>query len=206
MDPAITRLDYPPRLHELKQPYEPGVRIGDKYRLESLLGEGGMGTVWLARNETLESPVALKLVRAGMQNEDNVERLLLEARVEAKLRHPNIVRVFDFARTELGDAFIVMEVLDGISLGALLKERGRLDAREAVRLALPVMRALCYAHSNGVVHRDLKPQNIFLDRGGLHKEQHSVLSDDQLPNRLAKNSALSRQTIPLRKRGQRADL
>jgi len=127
-----------------------------------------MGTVWLARNETLDSPVALKLIRPGMQSDETVDRLLTEARVEAKLRHPNIVRVFDYGKTALGDAFIVMEVLEGMSLANLLRQRGRLDAIEAVRLVLPVIGALCHAHEHGVVHRDLKPHNIFLDRGGLH--------------------------------------
>jgi serine/threonine-protein kinase len=168
MEPAATKLGRPHRIPAKGQPYECGALIVGKYRLEAQLGEGGMGTVWLARNETLDAPVALKLIRSGMQCEETVERLLLEARVEAKLRHPNIVRVFDFGQTELGDAFIVMEVLDGISLGALLDQRGHLDAIEAVQLVLPVIGALCHAHENGVMHRDLKPQNIFLDRGGLH--------------------------------------
>jgi serine/threonine-protein kinase len=148
--------------------YEPGFLVVGKYRLEAKLGEGGMGTVWLARNETLEAPVALKLIRSGMQREETVDRLLLEAQVEARLQHPNIVRVFDFGRTDFGDAFIVMELLDGISLSQLLEQRGRLGAVEAVRLLLPVIGALCHAHENGVVHRDLKPANILVDRGGLH--------------------------------------
>jgi serine/threonine protein kinase len=150
------------------QRYQAGTLILGKYRLEAQLGEGGMGTVWLARNETLDAPVALKLIRSGMQDEETVERLLLEARVQARLNHPNIVRVFDFDQTESGDPFIVMEVLDGISLGEMLRQRGHLGAIEAVQVVLPVTGALCHAHENGVVHRDLKPDNIFLERSGMH--------------------------------------
>src|SRR5689334_10240854 len=81
--------------------YEPGVVVDAKYQLQSQLGEGGMGTVWLARNVALDVPVALKLIRPDMRDEETAGRLLREARVEAKLRHPNIVRVFDFGQTEL---------------------------------------------------------------------------------------------------------
>lgn len=168
MKRPATKLGRPYRLPVLSDRYFSGALIAGKYRLEAQLGEGGMGTVWLARNETLDAPVALKLIRSDLRSEDGVERLLLEAQVEAKLKHPNIVRVFDFGQTGLGDAFIVMEVLDGISLDQLLEQRGRLRATEAVQLVLPVIGALCHAHENGVVHRDIKPQNIFLDRGGLH--------------------------------------
>jgi serine/threonine protein kinase len=168
MQLAATTPRHPRRLAALTPGYEPGTLIVGKYRLESQLGDGGMGTVWLARNETLDAPVALKLMRSGVQSQESAERLLLEARVEATLRHPNIVRAFDFGQTDLGDPFIVMEVLDGISFGDLLEQRGRLGATEAIQLVLPVIGALCHAHENGVVHRDLKPHNIFLDRVGTH--------------------------------------
>jgi serine/threonine protein kinase len=138
--------------------------LGGKYCLEAPLGEGGMGTVWFARNVTLDAPVALKLIRPEMRAAETTERLLREARVEAKLKHPNIVRVFDFGQTEVGDAFIVMELLEGQSLDELLEQRRQLSPAEAVELLLPVVGALRYAHKHGVVHRDIKPQNIFLDR------------------------------------------
>jgi len=146
--------------------YQPGVVVDGKYQLQSQLGEGGMGTVWLARNVALDVRVALKLIRPEMRGEETAERLLLEARVEAKLRHPNIVRAFDFGQTELGDDFIVMELLEGSSLAELVEQRGSLAPVEAVQLLLPVIDALCHAHGHGVVHRDIKPQNIFLDSAG----------------------------------------
>jgi serine/threonine protein kinase len=146
--------------------YAPGALVAGKYRLESRLGEGGMGTVWLAHNVILGAPVALKLIHPGIQREDTVERLLVEARIQALLNHPNIVRVFDFGRTEFGDAFIIMEVLRGATLGDFIDERGRLRAVEAVQIILPIVAALCHAHDHGVVHRDLKPDNIFVVRDG----------------------------------------
>ncbi len=193
---AATKLGCIHRLPPAGHPYGPGTLIVGKYRLESQLGEGGMGTVWLARNETLDAPVALKLIRSGMQNEETAERLLLEARVEAKLKHPNIVRVFDFGHTDLGDAFIVMEVLSGISLSELLKQRGRLGAVEAVQVVLPVVAALRHAHENGVVHRDIKPGNIFLDRGGLGQGTKLLdfgiakLADDEFHSHITQNGKL----------------
>jgi serine/threonine-protein kinase len=148
--------------------YLPGTIVADKYQLESVLGEGGMGTIWLAKNVVLDAPVALKLIRPEMKAEETFARLLVEARVEAKLRHPNIVRVHDFGRTEHGDAFIVMEVLYGIGLDVLLGERKRLSPTDAVQLLLPVIDALSHAHQKGVVHRDVKPGNIFVEGVGQH--------------------------------------
>jgi serine/threonine protein kinase len=147
--------------------YAAGAVIG-KYVLEAPLGEGGMGTVWRARNVLLGSSVALKLLQPQLRTQDAVDRLLREARIEATLRHPGIVRVFDFEQTEHGDFFIVMELLEGQTLAGLLEQRGKIEAAEAVRLLLPVVDALCAAHAGGVVHRDLKPANIVLARVGQH--------------------------------------
>jgi serine/threonine-protein kinase len=144
----------------------PGSLIGGKYRLESLLGEGGMGAVWHARNVRLDLPVALKLLHPEVRCEDTMTRLLTEARVEAKLCHASIVRVFDYGETERGDAYIVMELLEGSSLGDLLDEHGPLPAEAAVRLLLPIIHGLCAAHRAGIVHRDLKPENIFIAQAG----------------------------------------
>ncbi len=144
----------------------PGLLIAGKYRLEALLGTGGMGTVWVALNEALDLRVALKLIRPELVGEETVRRLLTEARIEAKLSHDGIVRVFDFGETDRGEAFIVMELLEGESLGDMLHHHQRLSAVTAVQLMLPVIDALCCAHAHGVVHRDLKPDNIFLARQG----------------------------------------
>ncbi|MDF3066526.1 MAG: uncharacterized protein K0R38_2127 [Polyangiaceae bacterium] len=142
-----------------------GIVIARKYRLESLLGEGGMGAVWRAFNLQLEVPVAIKLLRSDLAATDLGERLRVEARAAAKLVHPSIVRIFDIGESDSGEPFIVMELLSGESLSQLLL-RGALPAVNAVQLLLPIAEALSLAHSRGVVHRDLKPDNIFLSREG----------------------------------------
>lgn len=142
--------------------YHPGDLVADKYRLEELLGEGGMGTVWRAKNLALDADVAVKLVHAELLGAESSERLRREAHATARLEHPSAVRVFDLGETWLGDAFIVMELLRGRSLRALLDERGRLGALELVALALPIASAVAAAHAKGIVHRDLKPENLML--------------------------------------------
>jgi eukaryotic-like serine/threonine-protein kinase len=138
-----------------------GSVIDGKYRLEGLLGEGGMGAVWWAHHLQLDLPVAVKLLRAGGDQRLLSERLKLEARAAAQLVHPAIVRVFDVDESERGEPFIVMELLRGESLADLL-ERGRLSEQNAVQTVLPIAEALVLAHSRGIVHRDLKPHNVFL--------------------------------------------
>jgi eukaryotic-like serine/threonine-protein kinase len=142
-----------------------GSVIARKYRLESLLGEGGMGTVWRAFHLHLEVPVAVKLLRADVNTADLQERLRVEGRAIAKLVHPAIVRVFDIGEAESGEPFIVMELLNGESLGTIL-ERGALMPVSAVQLLLPIAEALVLAHSRGIVHRDLKPDNIVIASEG----------------------------------------
>ena len=143
-------------------PYSPGEVVAGKYRLKRLLGEGGMGAVWEARNLALDIDVAVKLIRADLNKETFGLRLKQEARAAAKLGHPSIVRVFDVGETALGDPFIVMELLEGRSLGDLIGAAGRIDARRAVQLLLPIVDALVVAHSKRIIHRDLKPDNVFL--------------------------------------------
>src|SRR6188768_1987977 len=147
-------------------PYNVGDVIAGKYRLDALLGEGGMGTVWRGFNLQLEAPVALKLIRGELDRVSLARRLKQEARAAAKLGHPAIVRVFDVGDSELGDPYIVMELLSGQTLGSLLTTERRLSAVRAVQLLLPVADALLTAHAKGIVHRDLKPDNIFISREG----------------------------------------
>ena len=142
--------------------YRAGELISDKYRLLRLLGEGGMGVVWLARNLALDSDVAIKLLRAGERTDKLGRRMLKEAQAVARLGHPAILRVFDFGTTHRGDPYMVMEVLDGEDLAQTLDRNGRLSAIKAVRTLLPILHALGTAHQKGIVHRDLKPENIFL--------------------------------------------
>jgi serine/threonine-protein kinase len=144
--------------------YTDGSVVAQKYRLVKVLGEGGMGAVWVAQNLTLGVQVALKLIRAEIEGKvDGLsERLLTEARAAASIGHPAIIQVFDFGLTEHGEPFIAMELLRGESLSTVLKRRGRIAAGRAVRTLLPVIEGLCVANQRGIVHRDLKPDNIFL--------------------------------------------
>jgi serine/threonine-protein kinase len=158
-------------------PYAPGTLISQKYELIRMLGEGGMGAVWVARNVALDAHVGLKLIRAEVsRNVPGVQgRLLQEARAAASLGHPAIIRVFDFGTTERGDPFIAMELLHGESLADLLQRRGRVAAVRAVQTLLPIVDALATAHQTGIVHRDLKPDNIFLSREAGGRLQPKVL-------------------------------
>jgi eukaryotic-like serine/threonine-protein kinase len=141
-----------------------GDLIGQKYRLLQRLGEGGMASVWRARNEALEMDVAIKFIRADLDDPRLAERLLQEARAAARLGHPAIVRVLDFGTTRPGEPYIVMEYLEGESVAELLERCGRSSATNAVRTLLPIAHALATAHGKGIVHRDIKPDNIFLSR------------------------------------------
>jgi serine/threonine-protein kinase len=142
--------------------YVPGDIIAGKYALDELLGAGGMGAVFRARNTTIDMPVAIKLIRADLDREVLTGRLLQEARAAAKLSHPAIVRVFDVGKTALGDPFIVMELLEGETLASVLEREGRLSSARAVQLLLPIADALSIAHAKGLVHRDVKPDNVFI--------------------------------------------
>jgi serine/threonine-protein kinase len=144
--------------------YAAGDLVTSKYRLERPLGSGGQAAVWEARNLALDSPVALKLLHDSLSDDTQVGRLLREARAVARLGHPAVVRVFDLARATNGELFIVMELLEGTSLADELFERRRFSSVEAVQLLLPIVDALGAAHAQGIVHRDVKPENVFITR------------------------------------------
>jgi serine/threonine-protein kinase len=142
---------------------EPGAVIGGRYRLEVVLGRGGMGVVWAATQIATGQEVALKLLRRGGALRAR-RRALREARAAASVRHPNVVRVYDVVETDDGAPAIVMERLHGESLGQRMK-RGRIEADELRRILGRVADGLAAAHDAGVVHRDLKPENVFLVDG-----------------------------------------
>ena len=145
--------------------HSPGQLVAGKYRLERVLGRGGMGDVWLARNETLDVEVAVKLLRKEADGPEAGSRFLQEAKAAARLTHSSIVRIFDFGIAERGEPFIVMERLVGEDLATVLQRRGRFPAIHAVRTILPIAHALASAHAKGVIHRDLKPENVFIAQG-----------------------------------------
>lgn len=142
--------------------YSPGDLIADKYLLVRTLDHGGMGVVWVAHHLGLDVHVALKLIRPEARTRDSAERLLREAQTAARLDHPAIVHVLDVGRTAEGHPFLVMELLEGESLSDVLFRETKLDPVTAIRLILPIAGALEALHAKGIVHRDVKPSNIFL--------------------------------------------
>jgi eukaryotic-like serine/threonine-protein kinase len=145
-----------------------GELIAGRYELEELVGSGGMSNVFRAHDRLLERTVALKILHEQYtRDEDYVERFRREARAVAQLTHPNIVTVIDRGEQD-GRQFIVFEFVEGQNLKDLLA-RGPLDPREAIGLALQVAHALSFAHARGLVHRDVKPQNVLLNEDGQAK-------------------------------------
>ncbi|HSG29346.1 MAG TPA: serine/threonine-protein kinase, partial [Candidatus Krumholzibacterium sp.] len=138
------------------------------YRIISLLGEGGMGEVYLAEDMKLSRKVALKFLPAGIDRDESAEkRLIREARAAASLNHPNICTIHEIDQAD-GRYFIVMEHVDGRSLGEMIEE-GPLSIDEAVDIAMQVARGLQAAEKSGIVHRDIKPSNIMVTGGGQAK-------------------------------------
>ncbi|WP_328937820.1 serine/threonine protein kinase [Streptomyces tauricus] len=169
--PGVVPAHPAPPAHPARQaPHEPGSGrlIADRYRLLDKLGHGGMGTVWRAKDETVDREVAVKEPRVPdhlpERERANVsERMRREARAAARLDHPAVVTVHDVAVVD-GRPWIVMELVRGRSLGAALQE-GTLGAREAARIGLEVLGALESAHAAGILHRDVKPDNVLLGTG-----------------------------------------
>lgn len=149
---------------------EAGRLLAGRYRVVAQLGRGGMGVVWRAVDEVLGREVAVKELRTytdadGPELADLRLRMQREARAAARVRHPGVVAVHDVAEVD-GRPLIVMELVDGPSLEAVLRKSGPLDPREAAGIGAKVMDALAAAHEAGVLHRDVKPGNILLDRSG----------------------------------------
>ena len=143
----------------------PGTVIAGKYRLDGMIGRGGMGSVWSTMHLGLGQRVAVKLIaKRYAGSREARQRFDLEAKAAAQLRSRYVVQVFDNGETEDGTPYIVMELLDGESLDHRIERRGPLPVDQAVRIIAQVGRALTKAHGLGIVHRDLKPENIFLTR------------------------------------------
>ena len=143
--------------------------VAGRYELVRPLGHGAMATVDLARDVELDRPVALKRLAENLaRDEDLRRRFVREARLAARLAHPNVVRVFDVGEAE-GRPFIAMEYVEGENLAELVARCGPLAPAEAASLGVQVCAALAAAHSAGLVHRDVKPQNLLLSRDGVLK-------------------------------------
>src|SRR5690349_14776707 len=144
----------------------PDTIIDGRYRVLKRLGVGGMAEVWCAEDEVLGRRVALKLLGGRYATDPEFrERFRREAQAAAGLTHPNIVGVFDRSEWD-GTPYIAMELVDGQTLKDLVRERGPMPPHIAVGLTEQILRALAYAHRRGIVHRDIKPQNVILDPEG----------------------------------------
>jgi eukaryotic-like serine/threonine-protein kinase len=140
-----------------------GLLVANRYRLERIVGEGGMGVVWAARDVLYDRVVALKIVKNP--SPELAQRTLREASVLARVGHPSLIEVQ--AVVALGEApVLVMPLLEGESLDRMLARRGQLDEAEAIAILEPVVAGMCAAHARGVIHRDLKPPNVFLAEDG----------------------------------------
>ncbi|HEX4807151.1 MAG TPA: protein kinase [Conexibacter sp.] len=146
-----------------------GTTLNGRYRLEARIGTGGMSSVYRAMDETLERPVAIKLMNREIATDsDQLERFRREARAVAQLSHPHIVGVIDYGEDQ-GRPYIVLEYVEGETLKERIRRNGELDVSEAVAYAIEIARALGCAHARHIVHRDVKPQNVLIDEEGSAK-------------------------------------
>ncbi|MGK4007633.1 serine/threonine-protein kinase [Sorangium sp. So ce1036] len=144
--------------------HQAGDLVAGRYRLLHKIGEGSMGAVWGATSVMTKSAVALKLMRPELRSAELGDYFLREARAAGRLDHAGIVRMLDAGQTEGGDPYLVMELLEGESLRSALAREGAMAPERAVALLLPVAGAMHAAHEAGVIHRDLKPDNVMLVR------------------------------------------
>ena len=166
--------------------------IDGRYRILSHLADGGMASVYVALDSRLDRRVALKIMRPGLATDDVfVERFRSEARSAARLSHPNVVAVYDQGEDD-GDVFLAMELVDGKTLRDVIHEEAPLTAREALAILEPILLALRAAHSAGMIHRDVKPENVIVRRDGEVK-----VADFGLARAIANESATSQTGVLL---------
>ncbi len=178
--PAGLRTGPPPAPPAALDPGLADARIGEtlvgRYRLDRLVGKGGMGKVYRATQFPLNRPVAVKILNPDFQRKDPqfVRRFFLEAASAAQLTHPNTITVFDYGESEAGELFISMEFLEGRPLSRLIHLEGPFEGERVMHVAMQICRALREAHTKGIIHRDLKPGNILVD-GTLGKSSVKII-------------------------------
>src|SRR5580692_5182786 len=207
-----------PPVDETMSPVRSGEIVAGKYRVDRILGAGGMGVVVQANQLELDRPVALKfLLPMVLERRDFVARFAREARAAAKLQGEHLARVLDVGNLPSGEPFIVMEYLDGQDVAKVLAVRGPLPSDEAVDYVLQATEAVAEAHALGIIHRDLKPSNMFLaKRGGgppmlkvldfglskfTRSEEDNVTSDSSIlgsPVYMSPEQLLSSRTVGVR--------
>ncbi len=174
-------------------------KIIDKYKLVRLIGKGGMGAVYEAQHTLVKKKCAVKLLHANLsENDEMVQRMLREAQAAAAIGHHNIVETLDFGATSENICYLVMEYLEGESLGDVLKSKGIMEVGEAVEILIQVLQALQAAHSAGIVHRDLKPENIYIAKGRRGEREIKILdfgiskmlAEDDLGSNLTKTGTV----------------
>ena len=160
LDQTVTRTGIDPELDAVRRAFH------ERYAVESLLGRGGMGSVYKARERTLDRYVALKIVpEFRAQDEQFLERFRREARIAARLRHPRIVSVHEVGM--MGPfAYFSMDYIEGGTLRSVVERRRKLSQEDAISIVAEVCRAVAHAHSKGIIHRDLKPENVMIDTEG----------------------------------------
>ena len=167
-----------------------GELIAGRYELEELVGKGGMSSVYRAHDRLLERTVAIKILHEHYSRDaDYVERFRREARAAARVQHPNIVTVIDRGQAD-GHQFIVFEYVDGENLKQLIEREGRLPLRRALELGIEIGRALAFAHESGLVHRDVKPQNVLLGNGDVKVTDFGIARSVDVKSGLTETGAV----------------
>jgi hypothetical protein len=152
-----------------------GQRKVGAYRLERIIGEGGLANVYLARHDLLKRPCAVKLLKPSRASDEMVARFEREVQTASRLAHPNVVEIYDYGRSTDGLFYYAMEYLDGINLGQLVTRDGPVPVARAVNILRQVCAGLAAAHAAGLVHRDIKPENLMISRRGDEPEAVKIL-------------------------------
>ncbi len=188
---ALRRPGYPMATSEAYPPLlAVGQLVDDRYRIVRVLGQGGMGAVYVAEQVALAREVALKVLQHGLAHDPaSARRFEREARAASSIRHPNVVEIFDFGKLSSGCFYYVMERLEGEDLSHRLARKGRLTWPRARQLLLQLVRALAAAHEQGIIHRDIKPSNCFVVKSTRRNDPETVkLLDFGIVKTLAESS------------------